>query len=172
MRRSPILRGLHLVAGVISLTLALIGALIPIVPTTPFLLLAAFFFLRSSESLHRWLKGTSLYRENLEGVAQGRGMTRAAKTRVLTSITLLIAVSDFFMIRAWLRDGSTGALVGALVLVLVWLAHIIGFVHWIPTRSAEDAPRPSPVDSGPTSTEVSFRLRRSAEPCDPPVHHE
>lgn len=144
-RRGPILRGVYLLAGLVFLALALIGVVVPLLPTTPFLLLAAFFFLRSCETLHRWLRGTSLYRNTLEGVARGRGMTRAAKARVLASVTLLIAVSDFFMIRAWILRGSTGALIGALVLVIVWVAHLIGFALWIPTRSDDEAPGPSPV---------------------------
>lgn len=153
LRRGPILRGVYILAGLVFLALALIGAALPILPTTPFLLLAAFFFLRSSETLHRWLRGTSLYRNTLEGVARGHGMTRSAKTRVLTGVSALIGVSEFFMIRAWILKGSTGALIGALVLVIVWIAHIIGFAWWVPTKSPEDARGRSALHRGRARTD-------------------
>lgn len=49
------MRVLWLVLGLVSVGLAMIGVALPLLPTVPFLLLAAFFFARSSERLHHWL---------------------------------------------------------------------------------------------------------------------
>ncbi|MEM7231539.1 MAG: YbaN family protein [Planctomycetota bacterium] len=53
--RSPVTRALMLSLGGLSLVLAVLGMFLPLLPTTPLVLLAAFFFARGSERAHRWL---------------------------------------------------------------------------------------------------------------------
>ena len=59
--------------------LGAVGAVLPLLPAFPFLLLAAFCFARSSERLDGWFKGTKLYKENQESFVQGNGMTKKTK---------------------------------------------------------------------------------------------
>ena len=54
----------YIVLGCIGVGLGAVGAVLPLLPAFPFLLLAAFCFARSSERLDRWFKGTKLYKEN------------------------------------------------------------------------------------------------------------
>ena len=56
---------LYLILGCIGLGLGAVGAVLPLLPAFPFLLLAAFCFAKSSEKLHLWFTGTKLYRNNL-----------------------------------------------------------------------------------------------------------
>ncbi len=80
---------LYMIAGYISVGLAAIGVVVPVLPTVPFLMLAACCFARSSEKLERWFRGTKLYKDNLEDFVAGRGMTRKAKCRIMFTVTLL-----------------------------------------------------------------------------------
>ncbi len=58
---TPVTKVLYLIAGIICLLLGLIGVVLPLLPTTPFVLLAAFCFSRSSEKLHRKLLDNKLF---------------------------------------------------------------------------------------------------------------
>ena len=80
---------LYMIAGYISVGLAAIGVVVPVLPTVPFLMLAACCFARSSEKLERWFRGTKLYKDTLEDFVAGRGMTRKAKCRIMFTVTLL-----------------------------------------------------------------------------------
>ena len=59
---------LYLLIGFLGVVLGAVGAVVPMLPAFPFLLMAAFGFGKSSERLERWFKGTRLYRENLDSV--------------------------------------------------------------------------------------------------------
>ena len=59
-------RIIYIVLGCIGLVLGAIGAALPLIPSFPFLMMAAFCFARSSERLDRWFKSTKLYEDNLK----------------------------------------------------------------------------------------------------------
>jgi uncharacterized protein len=59
--RPGLVRGFYLLAGVLALLLGAIGVVLPLLPTTPFVILAAFCFSRSSERLHQWLLNQRLF---------------------------------------------------------------------------------------------------------------
>ena len=65
--------------GLLCFALGAIGALLPVLPTTPFLLLASFFFLRSSKRLNDWFSGTKLYKRYLSNYMDKRQMTLRSK---------------------------------------------------------------------------------------------
>ena len=108
------------VLGCVSLTLAVIGVVLPIVPTVPFLALAAFCFAKSSDRLNNWLINTKFYQNNLADFKAGKGMTVKTKVRILATVTLVMAVGLIAML-------MKGVIVGSIVLVIVWLGHIYYF---------------------------------------------
>lgn len=116
----------YLVLGCLGLSLGALGVVLPILPTVPFLLLAAFCFARSSDRLHQWFVSTKLYKNNLESYVQGKGMTWRTKIRIMTTVTVLMTIGFILMDQV---------LVGRIVLACVWLCHVIYFVFGVKTLS-------------------------------------
>lgn len=121
-----------LILGFLGLALGAVGAFLPILPSVPFLLLAAFCFGKSSEKVHAWFIGTKLYKNNLESYVNGRGMTVRTKLRIMVTVTLLMALGFFIMIRRALY-------IPCAILGVVWLVHVIYFVWGVKTLTPESA---------------------------------
>lgn len=119
---------LYVILGCIGVGLGAVGAVVPMLPAFPFLMLAAFCFARSSEKLDRWFKGTKLYKDNLEDYVAGRGMTWKTKIRIMITVTLLMSIGFIMM-------GAKGIVVGCVVLGFVWLFHILYFCFGVKTIS-------------------------------------
>ncbi len=119
---------LYIVAGCIAMGLGALGAVLPLLPAFPFLLLAAFCFAKSSERLHSWFTGTKLYKNNLESYVQGKGMTRKTKIRIMITVTLLMTIGFIMMDQV---------LVGRIVLACVWVFHILYFSFGVKTIKAD-----------------------------------
>ncbi|ALP94285.1 hypothetical protein IB211_01894c [Intestinimonas butyriciproducens] len=124
------MRIIFIVLGFLSLGLGCIGVALPILPTTPFLLVSAFCFARSSERLNTWFRGTKLYKNNLETFVLGQGMPWRAKLRIMGTVTVIMAI-------AFIAMRST--VIGRTCLVAVWVAHVIAFCLIIKTCPAERA---------------------------------
>lgn len=121
---------LYILVGSIAVVLGAVGAVVPMLPTVPFLMLAAFCFARSSDRLDRWLKGTKLYRENLKDLAERRGMTKKAKIRVMVTVTILMSIGFALM-------GMKGIVTGCVVLAAIWIFHLLYFLFGVKTLRAE-----------------------------------
>ena len=119
----------YIVLGCVGVGLGAVGAVLPLMPAFPFLLLAAFCFARSSERLDKWFKGTKLYKENLESFVQGKGMTKKTKVRIMVTVTLLMSIG-FAMMHA--------VPVGRIVLGCVWVFHIVYFCLGVKTLPAAE----------------------------------
>mgnify|MGYP002335398608 FL=1 len=115
---SKVRHALWAVGGFLCFALGMVGVVLPILPTTPFILVAAFCFARSSTRLNSWFKGTRVYKRVLEGYMTKRSMTLRAKLTVLVPVTALLAIGFALMGRVP---------VGRLILAAVWIGHIIYF---------------------------------------------
>lgn len=111
-------RWLWAAGGFASFALAMVGVVLPILPTTPFVLLAAFCFARSSDRLNAWFKSTKVYKRVLEGYVKKREMTVKAKLSIIVPVTILLGIACFFMRRM---------IPLVVVLVIVWLCHLVYF---------------------------------------------
>ena len=83
--------------GFLSLGLGIVGIVLPILPTTPLFLLAAFCFVKGSDKFDRWFKGTNLYKKYLEDFVRDKSMTRKQKWTILLTADAMIAF-PFFLI--------------------------------------------------------------------------
>lgn len=81
--------------GLLFFGLGALGAFLPVLPTTPFLLLASFFFLRSSTKLNAWFCSTKLYKRYLSNYAEKREMTLRSKLMLMAPGVVVMAVCLF-----------------------------------------------------------------------------
>lgn len=120
---------IYITVGCIGLALGAVGAVLPLLPAFPFLLLAAICFGRSSERLDKWFKNTKLYKNNLESFVKGQGMTWKTKIKIMITVTVLMTIG-FIMINQ--------VIVGRIVLAGVWVFHIIYFIFGVKTVKNTD----------------------------------
>lgn len=121
---------LWVILGCIGVGLGAIGAVLPMLPAFPFLLLAAFSFAKSSEKLHKWFINTKLYKKNLESYVKGHGMTWKTKIRIMITVTLLMAFGFIMMMFKALY-------IPCAILFAVWLFHILYFSFGVKTYNPE-----------------------------------
>jgi uncharacterized membrane protein YbaN (DUF454 family) len=98
VKKQKAIRGLLVIAGMISLGLGAIGIFIPILPTTPFLLLSAACFMRSSERLHNWLINNRWFGDYIRNYKEGRGIPKKTKIISISLLWLSILYSSFFVV--------------------------------------------------------------------------
>lgn len=91
-------RGLLIIAGTISLIIGTIGIVIPILPTTPFLLIAAACYLRGSEKLHNWMLNNRVIGEFIKNYKEGKRISIKHKIYTITLLWLTIMISTLFVV--------------------------------------------------------------------------
>ncbi|WP_109079313.1 YbaN family protein [Aggregatibacter kilianii] len=113
--------------GFVFLALGIVGIVVPILPTTPFLLLTLFFFAKGSERLHNWFVSTKIYQAHLKDFHQHRALTKKAKIYILTLSTSMLMLGFYF----------TPSIIGKSVIIAVLLIKYWFFFFWIKTLEEE-----------------------------------
>lgn len=113
--------------GLAAFGLGAVGAVLPVLPTTPLILLAAFCFARSSQRLDAWFHGTALYRVVFSGYMERRMMSVRAKLSLLVPVSALMALGMYF---------TSGIPLLRAIIAVVWAAHIVYFGFWVKTDRA------------------------------------
>jgi uncharacterized membrane protein YbaN (DUF454 family) len=97
-------RYLLIASGTLAVGLAILGLFLPILPTTPFLLLAAFLYARSSERFLHWLLTNRVFGAYIDNYRRGLGMPRREKFLTITALWLTIGFSTIYVAEAaWLK---------------------------------------------------------------------
>lgn len=112
------MRGLWLTLGVASLVLGTVGIFVPLLPTVPFLLLAAFGFARSSERLHHWLLSHPRLGPPISDWRERGAIGHRAKRLATVSIIAAFAISLALGLKPWLL--AVQAMTLGLVALFIW----------------------------------------------------
>ena len=81
----------YITLGFLALGIGLIGVILPILPTTPFLLVTSFCFARGSERFHTWFTNSNIYKQHLESFVKERAMTLKQKVVLLSFVNFMLA---------------------------------------------------------------------------------
>lgn len=116
--------------GTLTLVIGSIGIVLPILPTTPFLLLTLYFYAKGSYKFEKWFKQTKLYRNHLETFVNHRAMYKRDKWMLLIFVDLIILTSIFIINQVW---------VTILLLFIDFMKYVyfIKYVNTIPNTPKE-----------------------------------
>lgn len=106
------------IAGLTSLGLGALGAVLPLLPTVPFLLLAAFCFSRSSQVLHDWLLDHAVFGPSIAHWREQGAISLPAKRLATLSVVLVFGLSVALGLETWIL--GVQALVLTCVMVFIW----------------------------------------------------
>lgn len=107
-----------IIIGYISLAIGVIAAIVPMLPSFPFLFLSFLCFTKGSEKITNWFKGTWVYKKNLESYINGEGLSKPARIRLLCTLTVVFGIS-LYILRNKIAIFS--------IVLFIYIAHIIYF---------------------------------------------
>ncbi|OOF37951.1 hypothetical protein BKK47_10710 [Rodentibacter mrazii] len=119
---------IYILLGFISLALGIVGIFLPLLPTTPFLLLTLFFFAKGSKRLEIWFLSTSIYQKHLKSFNERRVMSKKTKMVILAFASSMLLIGFYF------TPSIVGrSIIAALIVVKYWF-----FLFWIKTEEESE----------------------------------
>ena len=94
---------IYIIMGVIAFILGAIGIVLPVLPTTPFLLLASYCFARGSERFNIWFINSKIYKKHLESFVKDKAMTLKEKISLLAFADIMLAFPFFKINNLYMR---------------------------------------------------------------------
>lgn len=117
-----------IILGFISMGIGIVGIVTPILPTTPFLLLASFFFAKGSKRFHDWFISTKIYKKYLDSFVKSKAMTLKNKFTILFPVSCMLIITFIFVNNLYAR----------LVLVILFIGKYLYFFTQIKTIAKEE----------------------------------
>ena len=121
------LRGVYLVLGFLSLALGIVGTVLPGIPTTMPIILAAFFFSKSSQRFDDWMLNHKVFGPLVRDWRAGIGFSARAKVIAITAIAVTFTITT-----VWFVD-HTAVRIGLVLLAM----GITAYIMWLPTKQSE-----------------------------------
>lgn len=113
--------------GIVFTVIAFTGAVLPLLPTTPFLILAAICFINSSRKFKIWLESTQIYKNYVENLKKYKGYTMKEKIRILISLYIVVGFSIFMISNLYIR-------IGLMIMVVIQTIVLFTFVKTLPAN--------------------------------------
>lgn len=113
--------------GIVFTVIAFTGAVLPLLPTTPFLILAAICFTNSSRKFKIWLESTQIYKNYVENLKKYKGYTMKEKIRILISLYIVVVFSIFMISNLYIR-------IGLMIMVVIQTIVLFTFVKTLPAN--------------------------------------
>ena len=117
-----------IILGFISMGIGIVGIVTPILPTTPFLLLASFFFAKGSKRFHDWFISTKIYKKYLESFVKSKAMTLKNKFTILLPVSCMLIITFICVNNLYAR----------IVLVILFIGKYLYFFTQIKTIAKEE----------------------------------
>ena len=89
-------KGIYIILGIIFLGLGIMGIVLPVLPTTPFVLLASFWLAKGSDRINNRFKRTKIYREYILNFKEN-GLTKKQKIRIVLTADFMLLISGYFV---------------------------------------------------------------------------
>ena len=116
------------VLGFLSLAIGIFGIVIPLLPTTPFLLLSAACFLKGSDRMYRWLMNHKLFGDYIRNYREHKAIPLKTKVFAISLLWITILFSIFFMVESiYLR----------IMLAAIAIAVTVHILHFKTLKSIE-----------------------------------
>lgn len=94
---------LFITIGIIFMGVGMVGVVLPILPTTPFLILASVCFVKGSDRFDMWFRNTKIYKDYAEDFVNERAMTLKRKIRILLLADFMLAFPLIIIDNTYLR---------------------------------------------------------------------
>lgn len=94
---------LLLIFGFIFMTLGALGIILPVLPTTPFMLLAAGCFSGSNKKMENWIKKNKYFGSYINNYQNGLGVPKKIKMKSITYLWISLIICTFFMDKLWVK---------------------------------------------------------------------
>lgn len=117
-----------IILGSIFLIIGAIGVIVPILPTTPFLLLTAILYAKGSERFHKRFLSTKIYKKYIEDFITTKAMTKKEKIKALSAFTILLTIS-IIVAPIWHAK---------VCILAIMIGHYIYFIRKIKTVTEEE----------------------------------
>lgn len=122
-----ILNSIYVALAFVFIAIGVIGIVLPVLPTTPFLLLSLILFAKGSQRFHKWFMGTLLYKRYVETYTSKKALPMRTKLKALGTVSIFFAIGFVFSPVIWVK----------VIIIIGWLAHVYFFLFKIKTADDE-----------------------------------